>query len=111
MNDTAEFGNLGFNDDGSVEILISSDGLPSGSTIVPAPLMSEAEREAVVQRAIDTAYMRGWLIEGQRRIRNMVFDQPGVKTTTMLTLRTCKNKDEAEFVLSQVKRIVDAKVK
>jgi len=91
---------------GEVVIYISEDGLPSAEALVPAPMMSEIEREKVINKAIDSAYMGGWFVKAQKRIRNDAFDRGKEKTTTQLSLRTCRTKDEAEMVIGKVRSIL-----
>lgn len=96
---------LSIQPDGMVTIVISSDGVPSCVGLVLAAMMTEKKREERVNEAIDSAYLYGWFVESQTRIRNDAFDKPGEKTTTKLSLRACKTEDEGCFVLGKVEAI------
>jgi len=95
---------------GEAVIKINKDGLPEFEALVPCPFTSPENRDKEVREAINSVYMQGYFLTGQKLIRNIAFDKRREKTTTQVSFRACKNKDEATFVLGQVKRIVEAKI-
>ena len=96
---------------GEASVAISPDGLPSFEALVPCPWSTPLTREPEVTEAIESVYMRGYYLVGTKLIHNEAFDKPGEKTTTQLSCRCCKTKDEAEFVLGKVKVIVEANMR
>lgn len=93
---------------GEASVTISPDGLPSFEALVPCPWSTPLTREPEVTEAIESVYMQGYYLVGTKLIHNEAFDKPHEKTTTQLSCRVCKTKDEAEYVLAKVKAIVEA---
>jgi len=93
---------------GEASVRISPDGLPAFKALVPCPWSTPLIREPEVTKAVESVYMQGYYVTGQKLIHNEAFDKCSEKTTTQLSFRVCKTKDEAEFVLGKVKAIVEA---
>jgi len=74
----------------------------SGDCIIPAPMMSETERQERVGKYKLGAWANGCIIEKEWRVRNPVFDKKGEKSTTMLRVRPAETKDEVEFILKKL---------
>ena len=74
----------------------------SGDCIIPAPMMSEAERQKRVEQYRLCAWANGCIIEREWRVHNPVFDKKGEKSTTMFRIRPAKTKDEIEFIASKL---------
>lgn len=98
--------NVTYFPDGSVQVAVNPEGLPSCEGLVPAPFMDEAQRQALIQQAIDHLYIHGWFVTGHRRIRNEAFDARNEYTTTQIDFRACKSDDEARYVMEQIGRIL-----
>jgi len=92
---------------GHVSVGINAEGLPAFESVVPCPMKPIDKREQEVQEAKDTIYMSGYFITAEKLIRNEAFDKPGEKTTTQISFRTCKNEEEAKYVMGKVKHIVE----
>ena len=97
-----------YSSDGSVKILIDSEGLPELECLIPAPFMDEVGRDKMVAKAVDGFYLSGYFLVEQKRIRNLAFDKGKEKTTTRLRYRVCKNEDEALLVGEKIKAILEA---
>ncbi len=93
--------------DGSVEIPISADGLPSAVGIMPTICYKPERRLKEVQDVVDGYALRGYWVEGWKWIKNPVFDKKGEKTTAEIKYRVCKTRDEALAVVEKIKQIVD----
>jgi hypothetical protein len=93
--------------DGSVEILISPDGLPSAVVIVPTVCCKPEERLKKIQNVLDSYALQGYWVSGWKWIRNPVFDKKGEKTTAEIRYRICKNQDEAKILVGKIKEIID----
>ena len=78
----------------------------SADCIIPAPMMSEIDRQRRVEEYRIGAWARGCIIEKERRVRNPVFEKKGEKTTTMVQLRPAQSEDEIEFILSKLKPLL-----
>ena len=76
-----------------------------GDSIIPAPMMSETERQKVVERHRIGAWANGCIIEKEWRVRNSVFDKKGEKSTTMMRVRPARTQDEVEFIISKLKEV------
>ena len=74
----------------------------SGDCVIPAPMMSEVDRQKRVEQYRLGVWARGCIIEKEWRVHNPVFDKRGEKTTTMMRVRPAKTDDEAEFILSKL---------
>jgi hypothetical protein len=96
------------NPDGSVNILIEKDGLPSLVGVVPLITYSPEDRLKKITNIKESYVLRGMFVEGWKWIKNPVFDKKGEKTTVEFRIRMCKNKDEALIVASKVKTILEA---
>jgi hypothetical protein len=92
-----------------VGVRVSADGLPSWEGVVPAPFMSETDRQRVHREAIEDAALRGFMVVKQARIRNVAFDKRGEKTTLKIEARTCRNRGEALALARDVVRIIEAR--
>ena len=75
--------------------------------IIPAPFMSEIERQERVKKAIDSKYLEGYFVEIKGRVRNKAFDKKGEKTTIKIVYRPCRSEDEAKFVISKVQELIN----
>lgn len=95
---------------GEAAIGISADGLPAMESVVPCPWGSPEQIEQAVKEATESIHIGGYFITGSKLIRNQAFDKRGEKTTTQISFRACKNEKEAEYVLSKVKTIIEAKM-
>jgi hypothetical protein len=93
---------LSINKKAEIIIAIIPDGLPRITALIPAPFISEIERQKRIDDAIKGIWIDGYFIESQNRIKNDIFDKKSEKTTTQIVYRACKNKDEAEFILLKV---------
>lgn len=100
---------LKINKDGSGEITINKYGLPAAECLIPGLDLSLTEREEQLEKAKEGAWLRGLFVDNIRRVRNTVFDKKGQKTSIKMCIRMCKNREEAEFVLGKVKKIVQNK--
>ena len=78
--------------------------LISADCVIPAPMMSETERQKRVEQYRLGAWARGCVIEKEWRVRNPVFDKKGEKTTTMFRIRPARSADELEFIVSQLEK-------
>lgn len=91
--------------DGDVTVMI----VPKGSMVmeaeVPTPWMSETERQGVFSKARDQAWLDGYVIEWERRVRNPLSDKGKQTTTLRIKLRPCCNDDEVAYVEAQMFRI------
>jgi len=76
--------------------------LLSADCIIPAPGMSEVERQKRVEQCRLGVWASGCVIEKEWRVRNPVFDKRGEKTTTMMRIRPAKTHDEIEFIVSRL---------
>ena len=76
-----------------------------GDSIIPAPMMREAERQKIVERHRIGAWANGCIIEKEWRARNSVFDKKGEKSTTMMRVRPARTQDEVEFIISKLKEV------
>ena len=74
-----------------------------GDCVIPAPMMSETERQEQVKRYRLGAWANGCIIEKEWRVRNPVFDQKGEKSTTMFRVRPARTQDEMEFIIAKLK--------
>ena len=81
----------------------------SADCIIPAPMMSETERQKRVEQYRLGAWAKSCIIEKEWRVRNPVFDKKGEKTTTMMRIRPARTKDEVEFILSKLEEFVTIK--
>lgn len=70
--------------------------------IIPAPMMSEIDRQKRIEEYRLGAWAGGCVIEKEWRVRNPVFDKKDEKTTTMMRVRPARTKDEVEFILSKL---------
>jgi hypothetical protein len=95
-----------YNADGDFEVVILPDGLPRLTSLLPAPMMCEDRRAALIEQARCAAILSGYHIVSQRCVRNPAFDGPGEKTSTEFVMRPCKNKREAAAVAAQIGAIL-----
>ena len=95
------------NSDGSVEIPIQKDGLPSAVGVYPMINIKSSDRLLELDDLLNSYAMRGLYIDELKWIRNTAFDKRGEKTTLQIKLRRCKNKDEAMMIAGKVKRIIE----
>lgn len=86
-------------DDG-LKITIVSNAVEY-TAVVPAPF--EADRAELVESARRKIVLNGYLITDSRRLHNKAFDREGEQTTTELTYRPCRDKDEARLLLRQAR--------
>jgi len=93
--------------DGSVEILISADGLPSAVGIVPTICYKPEVRLEKVENIIDSYALQGYWVEGWKWIKNTLFDKKGEKTTAEIRYRICKNPAEAKILVGKIRKIID----
>ena len=96
---------------GEATICICADGLPAMESVVPCPWCSPERMERVVTEAIASIHMQGYFITGTKLIRNAAFDKRGQKTTTQISFRACKTEEEAKYVLSKVKSIIEVNMR
>uniref|UniRef100_A0A6H2A436 Uncharacterized protein n=1 Tax=viral metagenome TaxID=1070528 RepID=A0A6H2A436_9ZZZZ len=75
----------------------------SADCIIPCPMKSESERQALVEKYRLGAWARGCIIEKEWRVHNPVFDKKGEKTSTMMRVRPARTEDEIEFIVSKIK--------
>lgn len=94
-----------YHDDGTFDIGIRCDDAQMLHE-VPAPMMSEIERQELIQKFRDNMAIHGYWIESEWRVRNSVFDKRGEKTTTEFTVRPCRTKDEAEYLGKKIGEIL-----
>ncbi len=80
--------------------------LISADCCIPAPMMSETQRQELVQKYRIGAWVRGCIIEREWRVHNPVFDKKGEKTTTVFRVRPARTDDEIEFIVSQLEKAV-----
>ncbi len=92
--------------DGSVEIPINPEGLPSVIGIMPTICYKPEERLKMVEAVIDGCALRGYWVDSWKWIRNPVFDKNGEKTSVEIKYRVCKNNDEALILVEKIKEIV-----
>lgn len=93
---------LTISDEGEATIAIVALGLPISTAILPAPMMSELKRESAVELQKQEIWLRGCFITNSKRVKNIVFDHEGEKSSTEIEYRPCKNQDEAEYVLAKL---------
>lgn len=72
---------------------------------IPAPGVSEIERQKRVEGYRIGVWAKGCIIEKEWRVRNPVFDKKGEKTTTMLRIRPVQTEDELEFIVSKLEEV------
>lgn len=94
--------NIIFNHKDEPMIKVSPDGLPSGIALIPAPLLTVAERKVEVKRARCSLACDGFFITSENRVRNVAFDKKGIRTTVKIQYRTCKTVEEAREVGEQI---------
>lgn len=97
--------------DGDFEVAIVPDGLPRLTSLLPAPMMDEVRRAALVERARRAAILDGYHIVSRRRVHNPAFDGRGEKTTTRFVVRPCRDKREAAAVAEQIGTIICAEAR
>ena len=83
----------------------------SADCVIPAPMMSETDRQKRIERYRLGAWARGCIIEKEWRVHNPVFDKKDEKTTTMMRVRPAKTKDEVEFILTKLKFLAPNKAR
>ena len=93
--------------DGSVEIPIRKDGLPSATAIAPLINYKPEQRLLEVDNILNSYAMRGLFIDELKWIRNEAFDRKGEKTTIQIKFRLCKNEDEATMIAGKIKDIIE----
>lgn len=93
--------------DGSVEIPINKDGLPSCTVIAPLITYKPEQRLLEVDNILNSYAIRGLFIDELKWIRNEAFDKRGEKTTIQIKFRICKNEDEARMIGGKIKNIVE----
>ena len=93
--------------DGSVEILISADGLPSAVGIFPTIIFKQENRLREVLNMLDSYALRGYWVDGWKWIKNQAFDRKGEKTSVEVRFRVCKTRDEALVLVERIKEIVN----
>jgi hypothetical protein len=74
---------------------------------IPAPSMSETDRQKMIEGYRLGIWARRCIIEKEWRVRNLVFDQKGEKTTTMLRIRPVKTEDELEFIVAKLEEAME----
>jgi len=79
----------------------------SAECIIPAPMMSESDRQKQLEEYRRKVWANRCIIEREWRVRNPVFDKKGEKTTTMFKIRPARTIDELEFMISKLARIVE----
>ena len=97
--------------DGGFDVAIVPDGLPRLTSLLPAPMVDEAGRAAMVERARQAAALDGYHVVSCRRVRNPAFDTRGEKTTTRFVVRPCRDKREAAAVAAQIGAILGAEAR
>ncbi len=91
--------------DGSVEIIISKDGLPSRIAILPT-ITCKDKRLQLIEDQLDGLALRGYWVDGWKWIKNEAFDRKGEKTSIEIKFRMCKNKEEANIIGQKIKEII-----
>jgi serine protease inhibitor ecotin len=79
--------------------------LISAECCFPCPMVSEVERQRRLEQHRLGIWANGCVIEKEWRVRNLVFDKVGEKTTTMMRIRPAKTDDEVEFIVSKLEEI------
>ena len=97
--------------DGDFEVAIVPDGLPRLTSLLPAPMMDEGRRAALVERARRAAILDGYHVVSQRCVRNPAFDGRGEKTSTRFVVRPCRDKREAAGVAEQIGAILGSEIR
>jgi hypothetical protein len=70
--------------------------------ICPAPGMSEIDRQKCVADMRKSIYANSCVIEKEWRVRNLIFDKKGEKSTTMFRIRPARTIDELEFIVKEL---------
>ena len=78
------------------------DRFIASEIVVPAPMMSEIDREKEVNVVRRNAWRGGYIITEERRVHNPAFDKRGEKSTTKIKIRPVKTQGEADFVMSKL---------
>ena len=74
----------------------------SGECIFPAPMVDEIERQKRLEEFRLSIWANKCVIEKEWRIRNLVFDKKGEKTTTKFKIRPARTIEEVDFIISKI---------
>jgi len=77
--------------------------------VIPAPMMSETERQKIVKKHRLGVWARGCIIEKEWRVHNPAFDKKGEKTTTMMRIRPAMSVDELLLDIHEKEKKEDLK--
>lgn len=99
-----------FTDQSSI-VRVDPSGLPKAWSIIPAPMKTEKERAAMIEKVRQRLWLHGAWIERESRVKNPVFDKKSEKSSTKIVWRVCQSEDEAKFVMAKIAQILHVKAK
>ena len=98
--------NVAISEDGKLSLKYFPADPNQSWGIIPAPMMTEIAREAVVKKAMEDLWLQGYWVNIDGRVKNKAFDKGEEKTSTALSWRYCHTEDEAKFVIGKVQKLI-----